>query len=208
VRERLRTARSRLRKATPDYLTYTLLDAAVDAFFPLLERYGDRLEELEAQILGTPDAAVLEAVHDLKRDLLAFRRAAWPLREAMSSLLRDPHPLIKEETRLYLRDCYDHSIQILDLVENQREVSSGLMEVYLSTVSNRMNEVMKVLTIIATIFIPLGFVAGVYGMNFKTERSPLNMPELDWYFGYPFALGIMLSVAIGMLFYFRRRRWI
>jgi magnesium transporter len=208
VRNRIRQARGRLRTSGPDYLGYALLDAVVDSYFPLLERYGERLEELEDRVLEDPTAALVSEVHAIKRELASIRRAVWPLREAVSMLLRDESPLITADTRLYLRDAYDHTIQVVELVESQREVASGLLDVYLSSVSNRMNEVMKVLTIIATIFIPLGFVAGLYGMNFDTSVSPWNMPELSWPWGYPAALAIMASIAIGMLTYFRRKRWI
>jgi magnesium transporter len=144
----------------------------------------------------------------MKHELLSLRRAIWPARDILNALIRDPMPLIADTTRTYLRDCHDHAIRIIDLLESYREINAGLMEFYQSTVGHRMNEVMKVLTIIATIFIPLGFVAGLYGMNFDTERSPLNMPELDLYFGYPAALFVMAVIAFGMLYFFRRKRWI
>ena len=147
-------------------------------------------------------------MHEVKRDLLTLRRAIWPLRETVNSLVREPTPFISDETRIYLRDCYDHTIQIIDLLENYRDVASGLMEVYLSSVSNRMNEIMKVLTMFTAFFIPLSLIAGIYGMNFNTARSPLNMPELNWYLGYPFALGLMAAIALGMLTFFRRKGWL
>lgn len=208
VRERLRRARGKLRRLGPDYLAYALLDAVVDAFFPHVEAYGDRLDELQDRILSRPDEALVHEIHIIKRDLLAIRRTVWPLRDAINALLRDEHDVIKDETRLYLRDVYDHTVQLVELTEMHREVASGLLEIYLSSVSNRMNEVMKVLTIIATIFIPLSFVASVYGMNFDPEASPLNMPELGWRYGYPFALGLMGAIAAALLFFFRRRGWI
>jgi magnesium transporter len=173
-----------------------------------VESYGDRLEELQDQILTRPDQALVHEIHSIKRDLLAIRRTVWPLREAINGLLREEHAAIREETRLYLRDVYDHTVQLVELTELHREVVSGLLDIYLSSVSNRMNEVMKVLTIIATIFIPLSFVASVYGMNFDREASPFNMPELGWRYGYPFALGLMASIATGLLVYFRRRGWL
>ena len=208
VRERIRSGRVRIRGGGADYLTYALLDTLIDGFFPLLEAYGERIEEMEDRVVQRPDQRTLGRIHTIKRDLLTIRRTIWPQRELINSLLRDPIPLITDETRVYLRDCYDHAVQIIDMVESYREMASGLMEVYLSSLSNRMNEVMKVLTIIATIFIPLGFIAGVYGMNFNTDRSPWNMPEVNWYWGYPAALGLMVVVAGAMLTYFRRKGWL
>ena len=155
-----------------------------------------------------PGSETLSRIHEIKRELLILRRAAWPMREVVNALLREGVPAISSDTRIYLRDCYDHSVQILDLLENFREVASGLMDAYLSSLSNRMNEVMKVLTVFAVIFIPLTFIAGIYGMNFDTEKSPWNMPELSWAYGYPFALSLMAATAIGMLIYFKRKRWI
>ena len=207
VRKRIREGRPRLVEGAADYLAYALLDALVDGYFPLLEDYGEFLEDIEEEILVRPEHTVVPRLHHLKRDLLNLRRYVWPLRELLSSLYRDETPQITEATQLYLRDCHDHAIQVLDLVESYRDMSSGLMDLYLSSVSNRMNEVMKVLTIIATVFIPLGFIAGLYGMNFDT-RSPWNMPELAWPFGYPFALGVMALVVLLMLIYFRRKGWL
>jgi magnesium transporter len=208
VRQRIRTGRGRLRAAGPDYLAYALLDAVMDHYFPVLERYSDCLDELEQMVLSDPSDRVLARVMEAKRDLLALRRAVWPHREAFNALVREPLDLVEEETRTYFRDCYDHTVQIIDVMETYRELASGLMDIYLSSLSNRMNEVMKVLTIIATIFIPLSFVAGLYGMNFDPDISPWNMPELSWYWGYPIALGSMGLVAFGMLLYFRRKGWL
>jgi len=208
VRERLRKGKGHARTAGPDHLAYALLDAAIDAYFPTIEAYGERLEELEDEVMLHPTKATILRIHAIKRELLSIRRAIWPLREAINTFFREPSPLITDETRLYLRDCYDHTIQVIDLCETYRELGSGLMETYLSSISNRTNEVMKVLTIIATIFIPLTFVAGLYGMNFKTEKSPYNMPELEWYWGYPFCLALMATVAISMLVFFWRRGWL
>ncbi len=207
VRERIRKAAGRIRAAGPDYLAYCLLDAVVDGYFPGLEDAGERLEALEDEILAQPGRATFHRVHDLKRELLALRRAVWPLREAIGGLIREQSTLIRDETRLYLRDCYDHVVRIIDFVETYRELGSDLTDLYLSSVSQRMTEVMKVLTIIATIFIPLTFIAGVYGMNFHTDKSPWNMPELEWYLGYPFALLLMAVVAAGLLAYFWSRGW-
>jgi magnesium transporter len=208
VRARIRSSTGRLLRSGSDYLAYALLDAAVDSFFPELEWYGDRLEKIEDRILADDTTDVVPELHGIKRDLLAVRRTVWPLREAINTLMREEHPNINPETRLYLRDVYDHTVQLVEQMETHREVASGALDIYLSTINNRMNEVMKVLTIIATIFIPLSFVAGVYGMNFDQRASPLNMPELSWYWGYPFALAIMAAIAFGLLIYFRRKRWL
>ncbi|MBX9789171.1 MAG: magnesium/cobalt transporter CorA [Pirellulales bacterium] len=208
VRERLRKAGSRVRTSGPDYLAYSILDTVIDAFFPLLESFGEQLDGLEEQVVITPDNRLIAQIHQIKRELVLLRRAIWPQREAINTLIRDPSELVKDDTRLYLRDCYDHTVQIIDLVEVYRDIASGLTDLYVSGISNRMNEVMKVLTIIATIFIPLSFVAGVYGMNFDTDVSPWNMPELEWYFGYPFAWGVMLAMTLAMLFFFWRKGWL
>jgi magnesium transporter len=208
VRERLRKGTSHIRHAGPDYLAYSLIDAVIDGYFPVLETLGEHLESLEDDILAHPTPQSASHIHQSRRDLMALRRAIWPLREAMNMLIREPSPLVGDEARLYLRDCYDHTVRILDFVETYRELGANLMELYLSSMSQRMTEVMKVLTIIATIFIPLTFVAGIYGMNFNPDRSPFNMPELEWYFGYPFALALMAAIALVMLYYFRRKGWL
>jgi magnesium transporter len=208
VRERIRHKRGRMRDAGADYLAYALLDAIVDAYFPILEEYGERLDMLEDEVVAQPDHNIVARIHEVKRDLLTLRRAIWPQREAMNVLLRDITPLITDETRVYLRDCYDHTVQLMDLVETYRELGADLMDVYLSSVSNRTNEVMRVLTVIAVIFIPLTFIAGVYGMNFNPETSPWNMPELNWYWGYPFSLALMALIVIGQLAFFWRRGWL
>ena len=208
VRARLREGRPRIRGGSAGYLAYAILDAIVDAYFPLLEYYGDRLESLEAEVLENQNQATIASLHQIKRDLANLRRFIWPLRDLMSSLSRDESGLIDETTQVYLRDCHDHALRLMDIVESYRDVSSGLMDLYLSIVSNRMNEVMKVLTIIATLFIPLSFIAGLYGMNFNTEKSPWNLPELNWYYGYPFAWGVMIAVAVVLLLYFRRKGWL
>jgi magnesium transporter len=207
VRKRLRdTPRARL--LNPDYLAYALLDAVVDSYFPVLESVGERLDTIEEEIAYDPRPESISHIFHTKHELLSLRRAIWPARDILNALIRDPLPLIADTTRTYLRDCHDHAIRIIDLLESYREINAGLMEFYQSTVGHRMNEVMKVLTIIATIFIPLGFIAGLYGMNFDTSISRWNMPELGLYFGYPAALLVMVLVAGGMLFYFRRKRWI
>ena len=208
VRERIRKAGGRVRNAGPDYLAYALIDAFIDNYFPVLEKYGERLESIEEDVLSRPEPVLVSRMHEVKRDLLTLRRAIWPLRETINSLVREPSPFISDETRVYFRDCYDHTIQIIDLLENYRDVASGLMEVYLSSVSNRLNEIMKILTMFTAFFIPLSLIAGIYGMNFNTARSPFNMPELNWYLGYPFVLGLMATVALGMVTFFRRKGWL
>ncbi|NLE59508.1 MAG: magnesium/cobalt transporter CorA [Planctomycetes bacterium] len=208
VRERIRHAVGGIRQAGADHLTYCLIDAVIDGYFPVLETTGERLEELEDEVLGRPSGGAASRIHEIKRNLMTLRRAVWPLREAMNSLVRDPSPLVTDETRLYLRDCYDHTVRVIDFIETYRELGSDLMDLYLSSVSQRMTEVMKVLTIIATIFIPLTFISSIYGMNFQTDRSPWNMPELTWYFGYPLALALMALVALGMLYYFGCKGWL
>lgn len=208
VRERLRKGKGRIRKMGADYLAYALMDALVDGFFPVLEKFGERIEELEEAVVTTPSRETLQDIRALRRDLLVLRRTAWPQREVVNGMQREDSPLIRKETRPYLRDLYDHTIQIMDMIETYRELAAGMLEVYLSSVSNRLNEVIKVLTMVATIFIPLTFIVGVYGMNFNTEVSPWNMPELNWYYGYPVVLLCMLAMAIGMLVYFRRKNWL
>lgn len=207
VRERIRTGKGMIRNYGADYLTYALLDTIVDGFFPVLEIYGERLEELEDEVVVNPTRATLAEIHQLKRDLLSLRRLIWPLRDAVNVLIRDAGDFFSAEVRVYLRDCYDHTVQVMDIVETYREVASGLMDVYLSAIGNKMNEIMKFLTVISTIFIPLTFIAGVYGMNFDPDKSPWNMPELAWYWGYPFALGLMLVIAIALVIFFKRRGW-
>lgn len=208
VRHRIRQNQGLVRWAGADYLAYALMDAVVDRYFPVLERCGERLDELEEHVSVSADGAVMERVYALRKSLLVMRRAVWPQRDALSGLMRDVNPLITDETRVYLRDCYDHTVQIIDMLENEREMASSLVEIYMSSVSNRTNEIMKVLAVIATIFIPLSFIAGLYGMNFNPEASPLNMPELNWYWGYPAALLGMGCIALGQLVFFWRRGWL
>ena len=208
VRHRLQSGTGRMRARGPDYLAYALLDAAIDSYFPLLEVYGEKVETLEQNVVGQPEFAYITEIHDLKRNLLTARRAVWPQREMLNSLIRDESDFISAETRIFLRDCYDHAIQLIDMIETYREIASGLVDIQLSSISNRMNEVMKVLTIIATIFIPLTFIAGIYGMNFDPDTSPWNMPELRWRYGYPVALLAMGTIAAGLLLWFRRKGWL
>jgi magnesium transporter len=208
VRERIRNGLGRMRSSGSDYLTYALIDAVIDGYFPVLEGFGDELDALEDEVFGEPDQQTLARMHALKRDLVNLRKAIWPHREMLSSVEREGGDLFTGETRHYLRDAYDHVVRIIDLTEALRDVAADLMNTYLTMVSNRMNEVMKVLTIVATIFIPLGFVAGLYGMNFDTSVSRWNMPELEWAFGYPAVLLFMVLAGVGMLLYMRRRRWL
>jgi magnesium transporter len=207
VRDRIRSNKGIIRKQGADYLAYTLLDAIIDGFFPVLEEYGERIDELEDEVVTNPTRTTVEKIYKIRRELLTLRRAIWPQRDAINSLIRDGSELISPDVRIYLRDCYDHAVQIMDMVETYRELTSGLMDVYLSSVSNRMNEVMKFLTVISSIFIPLTFIAGIYGMNFNTEKSPFNMPELNWYWGYPFCLALMVAIASGLVYFFWRRGW-
>jgi len=202
VKERLRAGKGRLRKLGADYLAYTLLDIVVDQYFVVLEKLGERIEILEGRLLADPGTATLQKIQHLKKEMLLLRKWIWPLREVISSLERGEFPGIQESTRIYLRDVYDHAIQVMDTVEIYRDMLSGMLDIYLSSLNNRMSAVMKVLTIIATIFMPLTFLAGVYGMNFK------HMPELDWPWGYPLILTLMAIVAILMLTLFRRKKWL
>lgn len=201
VRERLRRGRGRIREMGADYLAYALLDALVDQFFPLLERQGERIEAMEDELIANPTPETLERIYRLRRELLLLRRAAWPEREVIDALGREETALIGREVKLYLRDVYDHAVQVLEILETYRELAGSMLDVYLSSLSHRMNEVMKVLTVIATIFIPLTFVAGVYGMNFD------RMPELHWRWGYPASLLLMAAIAFGLVAFFRRRGW-
>jgi len=208
VRERIRQGRPRMRRGGADYLAYAVLDTIVDSYFPLLDELGNELEQLEESVLKETDPSVVGTLHALKRRLNSIRRVVAPIRESLTGLIRDESPLVSESTRLYLRDCSDHTFQLIELVEHYRDLASGLLDLHLTIVSNRMNDIMKVLTIMATIFIPLGFIAGLYGMNFDPQASRWNMPELAWQFGYPFAIGVMVVVAGGMLLFFRRKGWL
>jgi len=208
VRDRLRLGKGRIRSEGGDFLLYALCDLVLDAFFPTLEKLGDKVEEMEERVLVSPVPETFLAIRHLKRELLEVRHAVWPARDALNLLLIEEHPLIRPGTKVFLRDCYDHTIQLMDMVETFREMASGLVDEYMSAVSNRMNEIMKVLTVMASIFIPLTFIVGVYGMNFDTKASPYNMPELTWAYGYPALLLLMAAVAGGMLYFFRRKRWI
>lgn len=201
IRERIRAGKGRLRKSGADYLAYSLIDTIVDNYFTILEHLGEKIEIIEESLVKNPSTQTLQAIQHLKREMIFLRKSVWPLRETISSLERTECQLIQESTGLFLKDIYDHTIQVIDTIETFRDMLSGILDIYLSSISNRMNEIMKVLTIIATIFMPLTFLAGVYGMNFK------YMPELEWHWGYFFILGIMITIAVSMLVYFRKKRW-
>lgn len=204
---RLQVPGGRMRNLGADYLMYSLLDYIVDRAFPVLETFGVQLEVLEEQILEVADREMLGRIHLIRRELILLRRNLWPQREVINQLLRDEFPLIRDSTHVYLRDCYDHTVQIMDLLETYREMSASMLEIYLSSVSNRMNDVMRVLTVIATIFIPLTFIVGVYGMNFDRGAGPWSMPELGEPLGYLFVWIVMLLIAGGMILFFRSRKW-
>lgn len=201
VIDRIKNSKGRIRTLGADYLAYALIDAVVDRYFIVLEGLGEKVEALEDDLVADPSRKTLQDLQNLKREMLFLRRSVWSLREVLSFLERGESSLIRKTTRIYFKDVYDHVIQVIDTVETFREMLSGMMDIYLSSMSNRLNQVMKVLTIIATIFIPLTFIAGVYGMNFKF------MPELEWRWGYPMILAVMLSLAASMLIYFRKKDW-
>jgi magnesium transporter len=202
LRDRLRNEKGRLRKAGSDYLTYAHLDTIVDQYFPLLEQLGEDIEQLEECLITKADQETLRTLHQFKRQMILLRRAIWPLREVLSHMERGESTLIHVSTHIYLRDVYDHTIQLIETTETYRDMLGGMMDIYLTSLSNKLNETMKVLTVIATIFIPLTFIVGIYGMNFHV------MPELEWPWGYPFVMGLMLTLALGMLWIFRKKHWI
>ena len=202
IRDRIRNTKGRVRKMSADYLAYTLIDAIVDNYFLILEKMGEQIESMEEELIAKPSDKTVRMIHSLKRELIFLRKSVWPLRELISSLEKTESSLINDSMEPYLRDVYGHTIQVIDTVESFRDMVSGMLDIYLSSISNRMNAVMKVLTIIATIFIPLTFIAGVYGMNFKF------MPELEWKWGYFIVLIIMAVVAAVMLICFKRKKWL
>lgn len=208
LRERIRRKKGLVRTHGEDYLACIILDAMIDGYFPILERLGERLEELEELVLRDPRRETLTLIFRAKRDLMGLRRAVWPQREAINALLRDQHALISEAVRPYLRDAHDHLAHIVDVTETYREFAGAFVDVYLSSVSNRTNDVMRVLTVVATIFIPLTFIAGVWGMNFDPDTSPFNMPELRWKYGYFAAMGLMGAIALVMMGAFWRAGWL
>jgi magnesium transporter len=202
IRNRIRTAKGRIRRMGADYLCYALLDAVVDEYFLMLEKVAEKIELLQEELMNTPDSGTLKAVHGLRQEMIFLRKSVWPLREVISNLERGEQALISESTRIYFRDVYDHTVQVIETAETFRDVIAGMLDMYLSSVSNRMNEVMKVLTVIATIFIPLTFIAGIYGMNFT------YMPELKWRWGYPAVWGVIVCCALGMVVYFKKKKWL
>jgi magnesium transporter len=208
VHDRIKNHQEMVRVQRADYLVYLLLDAVVDSYFPLLEDFGERLDDLEESAIEDPSRRTMAAIHSLKRQLLVMRRAIWPLREAVNSLLRDSGSALSDEARIHLRDCYDEVVRIIDFIETYRELGADLMDVYLSSVSNRLNEIMKVLTIITVIFAPPTLIAGIYGMNFDTHISPFNMPECNWYWGYPYALLLMALTSYFIYSYLRNHGFI
>lgn len=201
IRERIKSSLGRIRRSGPDFLMYSLMDAVVDKYFNILEHLSDKMEKLEESLLKNPEQTIVNEIYRLKRQLLEVRHAVWPLREAVTRLRHGSSILVKEDTYTYLSDLYDHIIQVIDTVETYREMVAGMLDLYLSSVSNRMNEVMRILTVIATIFIPLTFIAGVYGMNFR------YMPELEWKWAYPCVWVIMTGIGLLMAGWFKRKKW-
>ena len=202
IRTRIRQGKGRVRKCAADYLAYCLIDAVVDCYFSILEKIGDRIELLEEELIGEPTKQTLTKLHYMKRQMIYLRKAVWPLRELINNIERSETKLIVHSTAIYLRDVHDHTIRVIDSVETFRDLLSGMMDIYLSSVSNKMNEIMKVLTIITTLFVPVTFIAGVYGMNFD------YMPELHSRWGYPAVWAVMLTIIISLLFYFKRKKWL
>ncbi|MCC7531690.1 MAG: magnesium/cobalt transporter CorA [Candidatus Melainabacteria bacterium] len=207
LRDSLRLGSDAIRHTTPDYLAYALVDMVVDGFFPVIKTLGDRLNDLEEEIFRRHDQHHASRIHAIKRDIWALRQTIWPVRDALATLQRDNISLVQSETRLYLRDCYDHAMRIIELVESHQTMCSDLMDLQMSRENSRMNEILRVLTIISTLFIPPTFIAGIYGMNFNPDKSPLNMPELNWYLGYPFALAIMALMMGGLIFWMWWKGW-
>ncbi|MDP8227630.1 MAG: magnesium/cobalt transporter CorA [Candidatus Celaenobacter polaris] len=201
IRQRIRNKKGRIRNFHADYLMYALIDSIIDHYFVILETVGESLEKLEDEVVKAPTTNTLQLIHRMKRMMMYLRKSVWPLREVINAMHHSESELIDESINVYLRDVYDHTIQVIDTIESYRDMVSGLLDIYLSSISNKMNEVMKVLTIIATIFIPLTFIAGIYGMNFA------YMPELQWKWGYFAVLSVMLGVFVGMLIYFKRKKW-
>lgn len=202
IRERIRNMNGKIRQSSVDYLVYALIDTIVDQYFVILEKLGEKTELLEDVLINQPSPQNLQVIHQTKRNLIYLRNAVWPLREVINKLEKEETVLIQKDTKLFLRDVYDHTIQVIETIEALRDMVSGLLDIYLSSVSNKMNEVMKVLTIIATIFIPLTFLAGIYGMNFH------YMPELSWRWGYPLTLLVMFLIGLGMYFFFKKKKWL
>jgi len=201
IRDRLRNARGRIRKTGADYLSYALVDATIDNYFSILEKFGERITHIEEELVADPSPKTVQSINRLKRELIFLRKSIWPLREVISGLTRGETTLVKKETVVYLRDIYDNTIQVIDTIETSRDMVSGMLDIYLTSASFKMNEIMKILTVIATIFIPLTFITGIYGMNFN------NMPEISWQWGYLTILGLMFAMAVSMLAYFKKKNW-
>jgi len=202
IRSRIRTSKGKIRGMGADYLSYSLMDAVVDGYFAVLENTGEEIMDIEEQLTASPEQSTLHIINKIKKEIIYLRKAVWPLREALSFLERGDTVLIHDGTRFFFRDVYDHTIQVIDTVETYRDLLSGMLDLYLSSISNRTNEIMKFLTLIGTIFMPLTFLVGVYGMNFK------HLPELEWYYGYPSLWVVMVLISIAMIFYFKRKRWL
>jgi magnesium transporter len=208
VRQRLRDGGGNARFMKSDYLAYALIDAVIDQYFPIIESLGESMDDLQETLLEQPTRERLRELHEFKRLIARIRRAVWPQREVLGRLMRDETGLVEARTRPFFRDCYDHTVIMVDILETFRDATRNIMDTYLSSISIRTNEIMRVLTVISSIFIPLTFIAGVYGMNFDPKLSPFNMPELEWPFGYPFAILLMLAVGIGMIVFFKRKKWL
>lgn len=208
LRARIRGQRGRHKTHGPDYLAYTVLDVVVDAYFVALEAIAQRIDATEERIFGDPDPSVMESLHEIRHELLSARRAVRPMRDVINELERDTTPFVTDETKVYLRDCYDHALEAVELLEVYRDLSASLLESYMTLLSTATNDIMRVLTLISSIFIPLSFIAGVYGMNFHTGTSPYNMPELGWRFGYPLILSVMLGAGLMMFAFFARKGWL
>jgi len=202
IRDRIRNKKGRICNKKGDYLVYSLLDAIVNYYFVILEKLGERLERIEEEVFSNPKKETVAKIHYLKQEIILLRKSIWPIRDVVNSLIKGESSLIEKESRPFLHDLYDHTIEIMDIIESYRDTNTSLMDMYLSSISNRMNEIMKVLTMMSTIFIPLSFLAGLYGMNFK------NMPELEMPFAYPVVLSLMIAIVIGMLLFFRRKKWL
>jgi magnesium transporter len=209
IQDRLYNTNTMVRKGKADYLVYELLDILVDNYYKVLEVLGDSIEDIEDELVNQKYSpkTTIQSIHSLKKELLFIKKAVWPLREIVNALQHKIHDLIQDSTTLYMKDVYDHIIQIVDTVETYRDILSGLLEIHMLMTSNHTNEIMKVLTIFTSIFIPLTFITGIYGMNFNTQKSFFNMPELNWPFGYFFSLGIMLVIVVVMLLFFKKRKW-
>jgi magnesium transporter len=202
VRDRIRKGTGKIRRSGADYLAYSLLDSIVDGYFVVFEWLGERIEEIQERLISDPTAENLKTIHHLKSEMIELRKAVWPLREVIANLERIESPLVRKETLIFLRNVYGHTIEIIETIESFRDLMAGMIDIYLSSLSMKLNEVMKVLTIIATIFIPLTFVVGIYGMNFR------YMPELGWRFGYPMVMLVVLAIGVSMLVYFRKKKWL